>query len=68
MIRRNVLYPESNTLNIPKRNTLGDQMIIHQREIGYGESYKILFEALVKAKAYLEEQYPEVSCPEAEPQ
>ena len=36
-------------------------MIIHQREIGYGESYKILFEALVKAKAYLEEQYPEVS-------
>ncbi len=29
-------------------------MVIHQREIGYGEDYTVLFEALVKAKAYLE--------------
>ena len=29
-------------------------MIIHQREIGYGENYPEFFEALVKAKAYLE--------------
>ena len=36
-------------------------MIIHQREIGYGENYPILFEALVKAKAYLEKKYPEIS-------
>ena len=36
-------------------------MIIHQREIGYGESYPMLFEALVKAKAYLEKKYPEIS-------
>ena len=36
-------------------------MIIHQREIGYGENYTEFFEALVKAKAYLEKKYPEVS-------
>ena len=29
-------------------------MIIHQREIGYGENYPVFFMALVKAKAYLE--------------
>ena len=36
-------------------------MIIHQREIGYGENYSVFFEALMKAKAYLEEKYPEIS-------
>ncbi len=36
-------------------------MIIHQREIGYGEDYAIFFESLVKAKAYMEQKYPEVS-------
>ena len=36
-------------------------MIIHQREISYGENYPVLFEALVKAKAYLEKKYPEIS-------
>ena len=36
-------------------------MIIHQREIGYGENYPMLFEALLKAKAYLEKKYPEIS-------
>ena len=36
-------------------------MIIHQREIGYGENYPTLFEALVKAKAYMEKKYPEIS-------
>ena len=36
-------------------------MIIHQREIGYGENYSVFFEALVKAKAYLEKKYPEIS-------
>jgi hypothetical protein len=36
-------------------------MIIHQREIGYGENYPTFFEALVKAKAYLEKKYPEIS-------
>ncbi len=36
-------------------------MIIHQREIGYGENYPVFFEALVKVKAYLEKKYPEVS-------
>ena len=38
-----------------------DEMIIHQREIGYGENYPMLFEALVKAKEYLEKKYPEIS-------
>ena len=36
-------------------------MIIHQREIGYGENYPIFFQALVKAKTYLEKKYPEIS-------
>ena len=36
-------------------------MIIHQREIGYGENYPMFFEALVKTKAYLEKKYPEIS-------
>jgi hypothetical protein len=36
-------------------------MIIHQREIGYSENYSKCFEALVKAKAYLERKHPEVS-------
>jgi hypothetical protein len=36
-------------------------MIIHQREIGYSENYAMFFEALVKAKEYLEKKYPEVS-------
>ena len=36
-------------------------MIIHQREIGYGENYAVFFETLVKAKAYLEKKYPEIS-------
>ena len=36
-------------------------MIIHQREIGYAENYSMFFEALVKAKAYMEKKYPEIS-------
>ena len=36
-------------------------MVIHQREIGYGENYPEFFEALVNAKAYLEKKYPEIS-------
>ena len=36
-------------------------MIIHQREIGYGENYSSFFEALVKAKEYMEKKYPEIS-------
>ena len=36
-------------------------MIIHQREIGYGENYPEFFEALVKAKTYLENKFPEIS-------
>jgi hypothetical protein len=36
-------------------------MVIHQREIGYSKDYSIFFEALVKAKAYMEQKYPEVS-------
>ncbi|MEJ2587278.1 MAG: hypothetical protein P8165_06770 [Deltaproteobacteria bacterium] len=36
-------------------------MIIHQREIGYKENYSEFFEALVKAKAHVEEKYPEIS-------
>ena len=36
-------------------------MIIHQREIGYGENYPMFFEALAKAKEYLEKKYPEIS-------
>ncbi len=36
-------------------------MLIHQREIGYGENYPQFIEALVKAKSYLEKKYPEIS-------
>ena len=36
-------------------------MIIHHREISYGEDYPVFFEALTKAKAYLEKKYPEIS-------
>jgi hypothetical protein len=36
-------------------------MVIHQRELGYSEDYSTFFEALVKAKAYLEQKYSEVS-------
>jgi len=36
-------------------------MIIHQREIGYGEDYSMFFETLLKAKIYLEKKYPEIS-------
>ncbi len=36
-------------------------MIIHQREIEYSKNYSVFFEALVKAKAYLEQKHPEVS-------
>ena len=36
-------------------------MIVHQREIGYGENYTEFFEALVKAKEYLIWKYPEIS-------
>ena len=36
-------------------------MIIHQREIGYGENYPAFFEALIKAKAYMEKKFPEIS-------
>jgi hypothetical protein len=36
-------------------------MIIHQREIGYGENYPEFFEALVKTKKYLEKKFPEIS-------
>jgi hypothetical protein len=36
-------------------------MIIHQREIAYGQNYPMFFEALVKAKEYLEKKYPEIS-------
>ena len=36
-------------------------MVIHQREIGYSKDYATFFEALVKAKAYLEQKHPEVS-------
>ncbi len=36
-------------------------MIIHQREIGYAENHLMFFEGLVKAKAYPEKKYPEIS-------
>ena len=36
-------------------------MIIHQREISYRENYAEFFEALVKAKEYMENKYPEIS-------
>lgn len=36
-------------------------MIIHQREVRYGEDYPVFFEALAKVKAYMEQKHPEVS-------
>jgi hypothetical protein len=36
-------------------------MVIHQREMGYSHNYTIIFEALGKTEAYLEQKYPEVS-------
>lgn len=36
-------------------------MIIHQREVRYGEDYAAFFEALAKVKAYLVEKHPEVA-------
>ena len=36
-------------------------MIIHIREISYKENYAEFFEALVKAKAHMENKYPEIS-------
>jgi hypothetical protein len=36
-------------------------MIIHQREVRYGEDYPVFFEALAKAKDYLEKKHPEIS-------
>ena len=36
-------------------------MIIHQREISYGENYSEFFEALLNAKAHMEKKYPEIS-------
>jgi len=36
-------------------------MIIHQREVRYGEDYPAFFEALAKVKVYLEQKNPEVS-------
>jgi hypothetical protein len=36
-------------------------MIIHQRELGYSKNYAEFFEALTRAKAYLEEKHPDVS-------
>ena len=36
-------------------------MIIHQREMGYGQNYREFFEALGNTKAYLEKKHPEVS-------
>lgn len=36
-------------------------MIIHTREVRYGENYPTFFEALAKVKTYLEQKNPEVS-------
>ena len=36
-------------------------MIIHQREISYRNGYAAFFETLVRAKAYMEKKYPEIS-------
>jgi hypothetical protein len=36
-------------------------MIIHQRELSYRENYSEFFEALLKAKAYMEKKYPKIS-------
>ncbi len=36
-------------------------MIIHQREVRYGEEYSVFFEALKKVKTYIEQKHPQVS-------
>lgn len=36
-------------------------MVIHQREVRYGEDYPVFFETLLQIKAYLEKKHPEVS-------
>lgn len=36
-------------------------MIIHQREVRYGEDYPVFFETLLKIKTYLEQKHTEVS-------
>ena len=36
-------------------------MIIHQREIRYSDNYADFFEAVLKAKAYMENKFPEIS-------
>lgn len=36
-------------------------MVIHQREVRYSKDYATFFEALVKAKAHLEQKNPGVS-------
>ncbi len=36
-------------------------MVIHQREVRYGEDYLVFFEALTKVKTYLEQKHPKVS-------
>lgn len=36
-------------------------MVIHQREVCYSKDYASFFDTLIKAKAYLEQKYPEVS-------
>jgi hypothetical protein len=46
---------------IKKKLHLEGKMIIHQREVPYSKDYASFFEALVKAKAYLEKKHPEVS-------
>ena len=36
-------------------------MIVHQREISYGENYSEVFDTLLKAKAHMEKKYPKIS-------
>ena len=36
-------------------------MIIHQREISYSQDYEEFFETLLKAKAHMENRYPDIS-------
>jgi hypothetical protein len=36
-------------------------MIIHQREINYSANYTEFFETLLKAKAHMENKFPEIS-------
>jgi hypothetical protein len=46
---------------IETHNIRRPTMIVHQREIGYSKNYAAFFEALTKAKAYMEEKHPEVA-------